>query len=84
MLLQAYVLLFVIAELILIGSVGFPSGLAYGASLPLSLPSYSLFWVVAQIIRAGFPMKRLHVAYFGSHLLILFCLFAFPGKFGPS
>ena len=82
--LQSYVLLFVVLELFTFGSVGFPSGLAYGASLPFSLSTYLGAWAIISGARIDIPLKKIHAVFFGSHIFIWFCMFSFPGTFAPQ
>lgn len=82
--LQCYVLLFVVAELLTFGSVGFPSGLAYGASLPFSLTAYLSAWAIMYSARIKISLRKIHLVFFGSHILVWFFIFSFPGTFAPQ
>jgi hypothetical protein len=79
--LQAYILLLVLAELFTVGHTGFASALGYGASLTFSVPAYLIAVTLAYSAKIRLPMKWIHGSYFGSHLIILGCMFGFPGKF---
>lgn len=82
--LQFYVVVFVVSELFTFGSVGFPSGLAYGASLPFSLTTYLSAWAIMYAARIEIPLKKIHTIFFGSHIFIWLCMFSFPGTFAPQ
>jgi hypothetical protein len=79
--LQAYILVFVLAELFTVGHTGFASALGYGASLTFSVPAYFLALTLTYCAGIRLPLKWVNGTYFGSHLIILGCMFAFPGKF---
>lgn len=81
--LQFYVVLFIVSELFTFGSVGFPSGLAYGASLPFSLATYLSAWAIMYSARIDISLKKTHAIFFGSHVFIWLCMFSFPGTFAP-
>jgi hypothetical protein len=79
--LQAYIVLLVLYELITVGRVGFASGLGYGAILPFSIPAFLCAITLIHAAKIKAPTKGLIFTYLGSHIFIIICMFAFPGKF---
>ena len=78
---QAYIFLVLLFELILLGHTGVASAFGYGASLVFSVPAYCAAMMLIYGARIKLPMKWIHACYFGSHGMILTCMFTLPGNF---
>lgn len=79
--LQIYALLVTFYDLALNGAVGW-SAFGYGAIQPIAIPAFLIGMVLTYDARKKRSVKWAYGVYFGSHLIILTCVFLFPGKFG--
>jgi hypothetical protein len=78
---QAYIFLILLSELIILHHTGIITAFGYSASLVFSVPTYCAAMTLIYGARIALPMRWIHACYFGSHLIILTCMFAFPGNF---
>lgn len=78
---QAYILLVLLMELVAMRHTGIASAFGYGTSFTFSVPAYLIAMTLIYGAKIQLPMRWIHCFYFGSHLIILGCMFTFPGQF---
>ena len=78
---QVYILLILLFELIILHHTGIVTAFGYRSSLVFSVPTYCAAVILIYCAGIRLRMKLIHACYFGSHLFILTCMFAFPGNF---
>jgi hypothetical protein len=80
---QAYAMLFVMQDMLTGGKVDFGAVFVYFATLPFSISTYLIGSALIYGAKIAMPVKWIHSSFFGSHLIMVICIFAFPGKFSP-
>lgn len=78
---QIYILFILFSELIILHHTGLVTALGYSSSLVFSVPTYFTALILIYCGNITLRIRWVNVCYFGSHLFILTCMFAFPGNF---
>ena len=83
LLIQVYVINFYIWDVYPSGHASIGSGILYGGLLPFSLGLFLLGAVLSYRKKTMSGLKWLHIFYWGSHILLIGLMWAFPVQFAP-